>query len=61
MVQVGLKALYEIALIKHVGDDMYRVPLQGVVRSVAATALSMGLEIVDDRLSLQKDEDSDDE
>lgn len=47
--QVGLKAIYEIALIRKKEIEVYRTPLEGVCRSVAATALSMGLEIVDDR------------
>lgn len=48
-VQVGLKAIYEIALLRKQEIEVYRTPLEGVCRSVAATAQSMGLEIVDDR------------
>eukprot|EP00903_Cladosiphon_okamuranus_P021662 g19916.t1 len=56
--KVGLKALYEIAKVKNAEPHSVLLPLESVCRSVRATALSMGLEIVDDRESLkQKDED----
>ncbi|CAN0334897.1 unnamed protein product [Ascophyllum nodosum] len=56
--KVGLKALYEIAKIKNAETHSVLLPLESVCRSVRATALSMGLEIVDDREPLNKAQDS---
>lgn len=53
-IKVGLKALYEIAKVKHAERHSVLLPLESVCKSVRATALSMGLEIVDDRESLKK-------
>ncbi|CAN0262792.1 unnamed protein product [Ectocarpus sp. 8 AP-2014] len=52
--KVGLKALYEIAKVKNAEDHSVLLPLESVCKSVRATALSMGLEIVDDRESLKQ-------
>ena len=52
--QVGLKAIYEIAKIKNAETHSVLLPLESVCKSVRATALSMGLEIVDDREGLKK-------
>lgn len=50
--------MYEIAKVKNAESHSVLIPLEGVCKSVRATALSMGLEIVDDRESLKpKDED----
>lgn len=54
--QVGLKALYEIAKVKNAETHSVLLPLESVCKSVRATALSMGLEIVDDRESLKRKE-----
>lgn len=44
---VSLKAIYEIALAKQVHDDRLSVlPTQGVVKSICATARSMGFKVV---------------
>lgn len=51
---MGLKALYEIAKVKHAERHSMLLPLESVCKSVRATALSMGLEIVDDRESLKQ-------
>jgi len=55
--QVGLKALYEIAKVKNAEIHSVLLPLESVCKSVRATALSMGLEIVDDRESLKQTDD----
>lgn len=55
--QVGLKALYEIAKVKNAETHSVLLPLESVCKSVRATALSMGLEIVDDRESLKQKND----
>lgn len=55
--QVGLKALYEIAKVKNAETHSVLLPLESVCKSVRATALSMGLEIVDDRESLKRKDD----
>lgn len=52
--QVGLKAIYAIAKIKNSEEHSVLLPLESVCRSVRATALSMGLAIVDDREALKK-------
>lgn len=48
--QVGLKAVYEIALVRQGASHTEHLPLEGLCRSVIATAGSMGLEVVDDRI-----------
>ncbi|KAG5188791.1 ribosomal protein L11 [Tribonema minus] len=45
---VGTKAIYEIAKIKARDQHLDWLPLDGIARSVASTALSMGLKIRDD-------------
>jgi large subunit ribosomal protein L11 len=46
--EVGTKAIFEIAVLKGQEEDMDTMPLDGLCRSVASTALSMGLRIKDD-------------
>lgn len=54
--QIGLKALYEIAKIKNAETHSILLPLESVCKSVRATALSMGLEVVDDREALKEEQ-----
>lgn len=55
--QIGVKALYEIAKIKNAELHSAILPLESVCKSIRATALSMGLEVVDDRQSLKEEEE----
>ncbi|CAM9698464.1 unnamed protein product [Discosporangium mesarthrocarpum] len=47
--RVGLKTIYEIASIKKKDDHLWHLPLEGLCRSVIATANSMGVTVYDDR------------
>ncbi|CAM9498646.1 unnamed protein product, partial [Phaeothamnion confervicola] len=46
---IGLKAIYEIAKIKHSDGHMWHLPLDGICRSVVGSARSMGLSVVNEK------------
>mmetsp|Transcript_30375 Transcript_30375/g.96921 ORF Transcript_30375/g.96921 Transcript_30375/m.96921 type:complete len:156 (-) Transcript_30375:181-648(-) len=46
---VTLKEIYHIAKLKQRDAHMWMTPLQGICRSIVASANSMGIEVVDDR------------
>ncbi len=44
--KVHVKQIYEIALVKQRDEHLKRIPLDALCRTIAASAKSMGLEVV---------------
>ena len=45
--EITPEAIYQIALIKQSDDNRWRIPLEGIARSVIGTAHSMGIKVKD--------------